>query len=211
VNFSVIDGFTKVTDKDAAVYTRKIAKEEGIFVGNSAGSAVKGLLQLKENFTKDDVVVVLFHDHGSRYVAKIFNDDWMRERGFLDDEKKVAIDLIRDRLNTPLITVKTEELVSHAIEHMRNNNISQIPVTDVDGFVGSVDESDLFRLYFADKDIASKPIKEVMRAPFPIVKSDTSIDQISKLINRDNGAVLVNLGNDTFHIITKHDVVRAIQ
>ncbi|MFZ2283749.1 MAG: pyridoxal-phosphate dependent enzyme, partial [Lutibacter sp.] len=211
VDFSVIDGFTKVTDKDAAVYTRKIAKEEGIFVGNSAGSAVKGLLQLKEHFTKDDVVVVLFHDHGSRYVAKIFNDDWMRERGFLDDEKKVAIDLIRDRIDTPMITVKTEELVSHAIERMRNNDISQIPVTDVDGFVGSVDESDLFRLYFDDKDIASKPIKEVMRAPFPIVKSDTSIDQISKLINRDNGAVLVDLGNDKFHIITKHDVIRAIQ
>jgi cystathionine beta-synthase len=211
VDFSVIDGFTKVTDKDAAVYTRKIAKEEGIFVGNSAGSAVKGLLQLKEHFKKDDVVVVLFHDHGSRYVAKIFNDDWMRERGFLDDEKKLAIDLIRDRIDTPMITVKTEELVSHAIERMRNNDISQIPVTDVDGFVGSVDESDLFRLYFDDKDIANKPIKEVMGNPFPIVKSDTSIDQISKLINSENGAVLVDLGNNEFHIITKHDVIRAIQ
>lgn len=84
VDFSIIDGFTKVTDKDAAVYTQKIAKEEGIFVGNSAGSAVKGLLQLKEHFSKDDVVVVLFHDHGSRYVGKMFNDDWMRENGFID-------------------------------------------------------------------------------------------------------------------------------
>ncbi len=84
VNFDLIDGFTKVTDKDAAVYTRRLAKEEGMFLGNSAGAAVKGVLQLKKHFTKDDVVVVLFHDHGSRYVAKIFNDDWMREKGFLD-------------------------------------------------------------------------------------------------------------------------------
>jgi|TARA_B110000908_G_C10260411_1_gene458797 cystathionine beta-synthase len=84
VDFSIIDGFTKVTDKDAAVYTRRIAKEEGIFVGNSAGSAVKGLLQLKEHFTKEDVVVVLFHDHGTRYIGKMFNDDWMKEVGFLD-------------------------------------------------------------------------------------------------------------------------------
>ena len=83
VDFSVIDKFEKVTDKDAAVYQRKLAKEEGIFVGNSAGSAIKGILQLKEELTKDDVVVVLFHDHGSRYVGKMFNDDWMRERGFL--------------------------------------------------------------------------------------------------------------------------------
>ena len=84
VNFDIIDGFTKVTDKDGAVYTQRLAKEEGMFLGNSAGSAIKGVLQLKEHFTKDDVVVVLFHDHGSRYVGKMFNDDWMREMGYLD-------------------------------------------------------------------------------------------------------------------------------
>ncbi len=84
VDFDIIDGFTKVTDKDAAVYTRRLAREEGMFVGNSAGAAVKGVLQLKAHFNKDDVVVVLFHDHGSRYVGKIFNDDWMRENGFMD-------------------------------------------------------------------------------------------------------------------------------
>lgn len=209
VDFNIIDGFTKVTDKDAAVYTRRIAKEEGIFVGNSAGSAVKGLLQLKENFKKEDVVVVLFHDHGSRYVGKMFNDDWMRERGFLDEEKLIAMDLIKDHINSPLITVKTEELISHAIERMRMNDISQIPVTDVNGFVGSVDESDLFSLYFDDKDIANKPIKEVMSAAFPVVKSNTSIDEISKLIGV-KGAVLVDLGNNKYHIITKHDVISAI-
>ncbi|MGB5204952.1 PLP-dependent cysteine synthase family protein [Eudoraea sp.] len=84
VNFDIIDGFTKVTDKDAAVYTQRLAKEEGMFLGNSAGAAIKGVLQLKEKFNKDDVVVVLFHDHGSRYVGKIYNDDWMKEQGFLD-------------------------------------------------------------------------------------------------------------------------------
>lgn len=85
VNFDIIDGFVKVTDKDAAVYTQKLAKEEGFFLGNSAGAAIKGLLQLKEHFTKDDVVVILFHDHGSRYVGKMFNDEWMREHGFIAD------------------------------------------------------------------------------------------------------------------------------
>lgn len=84
VDFEIIDGFTKVTDKDAAIYTRRLAKEEGMFLGNSAGAAIKGLLQLKEHFTTEDVVVVLFHDHGSRYVGKIFNDDWMRQQGFSD-------------------------------------------------------------------------------------------------------------------------------
>jgi len=85
VNFDIIDGFTKVTDKDAAVYTQRLAKEEGMFLGNSAGAAIKGVLQLKEKFNKDDVVVVLFHDHGSRYVGKIYNNEWMKEQGFLDE------------------------------------------------------------------------------------------------------------------------------
>ena len=84
VDFEVIDGFTKVTDKDAAIYTRKLAKEEGFFLGNSAGAAIKGLLQLKQHFKKEDIVVILFHDHGSRYINKIYNDEWMREKGFLE-------------------------------------------------------------------------------------------------------------------------------
>ncbi|MDY7395493.1 pyridoxal-phosphate dependent enzyme [Aureibaculum sp. 2210JD6-5] len=211
VNFDIIDGFTKVTDKDAAVFTRKLSKEEGIFCGNSAGSAIKGLLQLKHHFKPDDVVVVLFHDHGSRYVGKMFNDDWMRERGFLDEEITKAIDLIKDRVGSQLFTAKTEELVSHAIERMRKHDISQIPVEDQNGFVGSIDESDLFKLYFEDKNIADKPIKEVMRKAFPIVKKDASIDKISNLIDKDNKAVLVDLDNGSYQIITKYDVISAIR
>lgn len=210
VDFSLIDGFTKVTDKDAAVYTRRIAKEEGIFVGNSAGSAIKGLVQLKEHFTKDDVVVVLFHDHGSRYVGKMFNDDWMRDRGFLEEEVTTAEDLIKGHIDKPLLTVKTEELVSHAIERMRDYKISQIPVEDANGLVGSVDESALLRHYLEDKNIAEKPIREVMGAAYPIVAKTTSIDKVSKLITKDNQAVLVDLENGKHHIITKYDIINAI-
>ncbi|WBX75479.1 pyridoxal-phosphate dependent enzyme [Tenacibaculum ovolyticum] len=210
VDFSVIDGFTKVTDKDAAVYTRKIAKEEGIFVGNSAGSAIKGILQLKEHFTKDDVVVVIFHDHGSRYVGKMFNDDWMRERGFLEEKGTTAEDLIKSHIDKSLITAQTEELVSHAIERMRDYKISQIPVRDVNGFVGSVDESALLRSYIEDKNIADKPIKEVMGALYPVVKLNASIDEVSKLITKNNQAVLVDLENGKHHIITKYDIISAI-
>lgn len=210
VDFSLIDGFTKVTDKDAAVYTRKLALEEGIFVGNSAGSAIKGVLQLKEHFKPEDVVVVLFHDSGSRYVGKMFNDDWMRERGFLDEEIKTAVDLIKNHKDKSLVIVRTEELVSHAIDRMKKFNISQIPVIDTTGFVGSVDESDLFRSYLEDKNIADKPIKTVMGKPYPIVKSSTPVDEVSKLITKDNHAVLVELENGNHHIITKHDIISNI-
>jgi cystathionine beta-synthase len=211
VDFSLIDGFTKVTDKDAAVYTRKIALEEAIFVGNSAGACIKGLLQLKEHFKPEDVVVVLFHDSGSRYVGKMFNDDWMRERGFLEENITKAEDVIKDHIDKQLIVVRTEELVSHAIERMRKYKISQIPVVDINGFVGSVDETDLFRSYVADKNVAEKPIKEVMGKPFPIVKLGTPIEEVSRLFTKENDAVLVDLGNGNHHIITKYDIIGSIK
>ncbi len=210
VDFNIIDGFEKVTDKDGAVYTRKLAREEGIFVGNSAGSAIKGLLQLKDKFKPDDVVVVLFHDHGSRYVGKMFNDDWMRERGFLEENVRTAADLVAQGPESGLITVKTEELVSHAIERMRTHEISQLPVVDSTGFVGSLDEGDLFRSYFEDKNIADRPIKEVMNKPFPIVSRTASLEKISKLIDKNNPAVLVDMGEGVHRIVTKHDIIRVI-
>ncbi|HTO34647.1 MAG TPA: pyridoxal-phosphate dependent enzyme [Flavobacterium sp.] len=211
VDFSLIDGFTKVSDKDAAVYTRRLALEEGIFVGNSAGAAIKGVLQLKEHFKPEDIVVVLFHDSGSRYVGKIFNDDWMRERGFLDEEFSKAEDLIKSHIDNPLVIARTEELVSHAIERMKKHNISQIPVIDITGFVGSIDETTLFKSYLEDKSIADKPIKDIMGKPYPIVKASTVVEEVSKLFNNDNRAVLVLLENGKHHIITKHDMISSIR
>lgn len=210
VNFDVIDGFTKVTDKDAAIYTQKLAKAEGFFLGNSAGAAIKGLLQLEDQFTKDDVVVILFHDHGSRYVGKMYNDEWMRERGFVEEEAKNASDLIQEHADKPLITVKTEELVSHAIERMKQYKISQIPVEDTSGFVGALDETDLLRKFLENKNVAQLPIKEVMHKPFPVVAKSTPIEDISKLIQKENNAVLVDLGNGKYSIITKHDIIKAL-
>src|SRR5207253_7581734 len=129
VDFSVIDHFEKVTDKDAALMTRRLAREEGIFAGNSAGSAMAGLLQLKEHFTKDDLVVVIFHDHGSRYLGKMFNDDWMRERGFIEKIGMTAGDLVADRLSGELLSLECNEPVAQAIRVMSEHDFSQISIT----------------------------------------------------------------------------------
>ena len=210
VDFSLIDGFTKVTDKDAAVYTRKIALEEGIFVGNSAGAAIKGLLQLKDHFKPEDVVVVLFHDSGSRYVGKMFNDEWMKEKGYLDEDFQVVEDAIKSHIYKPLIVAKTEELVSHAIERMRKFKISQIPVVDTSGFVGSIDEADLIHAFVENHDILNKPLHTVMGHPYPIVKAGSSIKAMLPLFTPENQAVLIDLGRDKFHIVTKHDLIAII-
>jgi len=181
-----------------------------MFLGNSAGAAMKGVLQLREHFTKDDVVVVLFHDHGSRYVGKMYNDEWMRERGFIEEQVTIASDLIKNHSNKPLITVKTEELVSHAIDRMKHYKISQIPVEDNTGFVGALDETVLLRKYIENKEVVTLPVREVMGAPFPIVNENTPIEEVSKLIDKKQNAILVKLADGSHHIITKHDIISAL-
>lgn len=210
VDFDVIDLFEKVTDKDAAVMTRRLAREEGIFVGNSAGAAVAGLLQLKDKLTEDDVVVVLFHDHGSRYVGKIFNDDWMRERGFLDENIKTAGDMVANHKDEPLVSLYSEELVSHAIAKMRKFGISQIPVTKDGSFVGSLDDSHVYQLLVDNPNLRDAPISSVMQAAFPVVKTTTSLEEVSKLINKQTHAVLVEMPSGGHHIITRYDIISSL-
>lgn len=210
VDFDVIDLFEKVTDKDAAIYTRRLAREEGIFVGNSAGAAIAGLLQLKDELKEDDVVVVLFHDHGSRYVGKIFNDDWMRERGFLEEDLKTAGDLVARHAEEPLVTLYSEELVSHAIVKMRKFNISQIPVLKDGEFVGSLNDHQVYDLLIDNPEMRDTPISKVMKAPFPVVKANTKIEEVAKLINNDVPAVLVELASGSKHILTRQDIIASL-
>lgn len=210
VDFSVIDAFTKVTDKDAAVYCRKLALEEGVFVGMSSGSAIKGLLQMKEELKPDDVVVVLFHDSGSRYIGKVFNDDWMRQKGYFDEEITTVADLIASRGEQSLITLRSGELVSHAIDKMRQHQIGQVPVVSSNGFIGSVKQSDLLDVFLNDLNAAEVSIAKVMGQPYPVVSEKTTIEEVSKLLQQLNQAVLV-ANNGKYQIITKSDILNLIK
>lgn len=210
VDFSIIDHFEKVTDKDAAIYTREIVKQEGIFVGNSAGSAMAGLLQLKNNFKKGDVVVIIFHDHGTRYLGKMFNDDWMRDRGFLVKEKPKAIDLIQNHKNDKLVTVTADQKIGDAVAMMTKFNISQIPVMLHNEFIGSITDTNVYAKLLDNPDLKNQKVEQVMQATFPFVEANATIDQVSKKINKENSAVLVKDENGKTHIITKHDIIHAI-
>ncbi|WP_343692524.1 pyridoxal-phosphate dependent enzyme [Chitinophaga sp.] len=207
-DMSVIDAFTKVTDKDGAVMARRITKEEGIFVGYSAGSAIAGLLQLKASLKPTDVVVVIFHDSGSRYVGKVYNDQWMMERGFLD--VKTVKDVVNGRRNQPLVTIDQEEKVSEAITKMKKYDIEHIPVLHQQEVVGSISESGLFSKLIDDVNLKDAQVKQVMQAAFPEVKMDTPIEKLSVYINKENGAVLTRDESGKAHIITKYDVIQAL-
>ena len=210
VDFSIIDRFEKVTDRDAAIYTREIVKQEGIFAGNSAGSAIAGLLQLGKELTKDDVVVVIFHDHGTRYLAKMFNDEWMKDRGFLVKEQPKAIDLIRYHQHEPLITLSEELPVQSAIEKMAKYNVSQIPITRGETIIGALNDTHLFARLMEDPSLRNQPILSVIQPPFPMVQPEDSLEVVSKKLTKDNPAVLVNDEKGKTHIITRQDVIAAL-
>jgi len=210
VDFNLIDHFEKVTDKDAAVYTRELAKKEGIFVGNSAGAAIAGLLQMKDKFKKDDVVVLVFHDHGSRYLGKMFNDDWMRERGFLEVKKPKALDLIERHKDRKLLTVAADSTVMDAFEMMQKFDISQIPVVNNGDFVGSINDNHLYAKLIANPEIKNEKVSAVMQASFPVVSANAPLEEVTKMINRENSAVLVKDLLGDAHIITKFDIIESL-
>ena len=207
-DMSVIDAFTKVTDKDGAIMARRIAKEEGMFCGYSAGSCLQGMLQLKDQLKKDDVVVLIFHDHGSRYVGKVYNDEWMLERGFL--EMKTFKDLINGRGAQKLITLSASQTIAEAIELMKKYDIENIPVISNGDSIGAISESGLFNKILNDADVKLQPVLAVMEKAYPEVAFDTPVERLSKFINKENGAVLSKDETGRFHIITKYDIIQSL-
>ncbi|RKR82500.1 cystathionine beta-synthase [Mucilaginibacter gracilis] len=210
VDFTLIDHFEKVTDKDAALMTREITLKEGIFAGNSSGSAIAGVLQMKHLFKEGDVVVVIFPDHGSRYVGKMFNEDWLRERGFLADEKLTARTIISKKEKQEIITIDCEKTILEAINTIKSLNISQIPVTQKGMVIGKITESDILDALLENPSLRSQPLKSIATVPFPFVDLNTGINKISSLINKENSAVLVEDDNGNIEIITQYDIINAI-
>jgi len=208
-DMSLIDHFEQVTDKDGAIMARRIAKEEGLFCGYSAGSCLQGLMQLKNKLKKEDVVVCLFHDHGSRYLAKIYNDQWMMERGFL--EVKTLKDIVSARgSKQKLISINSNSLVSDAVSLMRKYEIEHIPVIDQDKIVGSISENGLFQKLFSNPEIKESLVIDTIETAYPMVDFNTPVEKIGTLINKNNGAVLSKDESGNIHIITKYDILQAL-
>ncbi|MDP1745623.1 MAG: pyridoxal-phosphate dependent enzyme [Bacteroidota bacterium] len=211
VDFNVIDRFEKVTDKDAAIMTREITKREGIFAGNSAGSAMAGLIQLKDELKEGDVVVVIFHDHGTRYLGKMFNDEWMLEKGFFDKKGLVAKDFVNTNTNGQLITIEMSDTIGNAVKLMSKMDISQIPVTHDKRVVGSLNESLLYAKIISNPEIKNQSIESIMQPAFPFVDISAPIDSLSAMITDKNPAVLVkDFKLDKTYIITRYDIINAL-
>lgn len=203
-----IDLFEKVADKEGAVMTRRIAKEEGIFVGYSAGSCLQGVMQLKDQLKPDDVVVCIFHDHGSRYVGKVYNDEWMMQHHFLD--VRTIGNIISGRGSRKLITIEETQPISDALDVMKKYQIANLPVKKGNIFTGSLSQAKLFSLISDTPTIRGKNISEVMDAPYQLLPADTDVQDLCKIITNGASAVLSKDVLGDYHIITQYDLVQSL-
>lgn len=213
VDFSVIDEFVKVTDKDAAIMTRRLAKEEGLFVGWSCGSAVFGALEYaKQHLTDQDVMVIILPDHGTRYLGKVYNDAWMKDRGFIEKSTfPTAKDIISKRGAQPLVTVTDGTLLKDVIALMQERGISQLPVINQDcHFVGSISDHKILPILLEDAQSSHKPVRELMGPSFKFVALENTIDVLSGLMTADSKALLATDENHKVHIITQADLLEAM-
>jgi cystathionine beta-synthase len=209
VDFSVIDELYAVTDKDAFLLTRQLARTEGIFAGGSAGSALYAALKAAENMTADDVVVIIIPDSGTRYLSKIYNDNWMRENQFLQPRLKITAGQVvhdKQRRAETLVSVPLGVTVEQAVNLMREHDISQVPVIEGGEVVGSISETRILDILVSDPVAKMKPVAEYMEKPFPVIPEDASIEDIAHNIDHQTPAILVKHGSD-FDIITKSDLI----
>jgi cystathionine beta-synthase len=213
VNFDLIDTFVKVTDKDAAIMTRRLAREEGLFVGWSCGSAVVGALEYaREHMTEEDTMVIILPDHGTRYLGKLYNDNWMKDHGFIEArDYETAKDIVERRNGSDqLFVVQHSTSVGDAIKMLTKEGIDQIPVVKENNFIGSVSTSRLLEQLIDDPELKSKKVEEIMDSPMPFVAMDNTLDVLSSMITKNNRALLVRDHTHQVHIITHHDILKAM-
>ena len=215
MDFKVLDDVMQVTDQECFVWARRLVKQEGIFTGGSGGGCAYAALRLAETLTKDDVVVAFLPDTGMRYLSKVFNDEWMRERGYVDAEVSLtAEDVVRVKRQSgkvrELIVARPYQTVYHALHTMQAQDISQLPVFEETTPIGTIYEDRILNLALQGKDLRKLVIREVMGKPLPVVPKDAPVERITHSLSHEGPAVFVDLGNSHLEILTKYDLMGTI-
>ena len=215
MDFKYLDDVMQVTDQECFVWARRLVKQEGIFTGGSGGGCAYAALRLAETLTQDDVVVAFLPDTGMRYLSKVFNDEWMRERGYVDAEVPLtAEDVVRVKHQSgkvrELIVARPYQTVYHALHTMQAQDISQLPIFEDTTPIGTIYEDRILNLALQGKDLRKLVIREVMGKALPVVPREAPVERITHLLSHEGPAVFVDLGNSHFEILTKYDLMGTI-
>ncbi len=210
LHFEYVDEVLEVTDKESFLMARRLTREEGLLAGGSSGSAVAGMMKIADRFKEEDVVVVLLPDSGERYLSKIYNDDWMRENGFLTPERISVRYLLESKKKTTqtLLAIDPVATVRKAIDLIREHDVSQLPVMDGGTSVGAVHDHELMTAVMEHPEVVDSAVSTVMGPGFPVVDIDALIDDVIALMtSKRNAAVLVREQQQFCGILTRYDVI----
>jgi cystathionine beta-synthase len=215
MDFKVLDEVVQVNDQECFVWARRLAKQEGIFTGGSGGGCVSGALRVAQECKRGDFVVAFLPDTGMRYLSKMYNEEWIRERGYVDSEVPLtAEDVVREKRKSgkvrELVVARPYQTVYHALNTMQQQDISQLPIFEEENSIGTVHEDQILNLALQGKDLRKLVIREVMGKPLPSVPKDAPVERVTHLLSHEGPAVFVEMGNAHYEILTKYDLMSTV-
>ncbi len=215
MDFTVVDDVLQITDRECFLWTRRLARQEGIFTGGSGGGCVLTALRVARELGPEGFVVAFLPDAGMRYLSKIYNDEWMRDNRYLEAEVPIkAEDLVRSKAAAgavrELLSVQPYQTVYHALRTMQGGDVSQLPVFENGTPVGAIYEDHVLKLALQGRDVRKVLVREVMAQPFPVVPAATPVEELSHLISEGNPAVFVEMAPGRYDVVTKYDIIRAV-
>ncbi|HEX2662078.1 MAG TPA: cystathionine beta-synthase [Candidatus Acidoferrum sp.] len=215
MNLKILDDIIQVNDEECFVVARRLAKLEGLFTGGSGGGCLSGALRLATDLGPNDFVVALLPDTGMRYLSKVYNDEWMRERGYVDAAVQMtAAEVVKAKHAAgkvrELVIARPYQTVFHALKSMQDQDISQIPVFEENTPIGTIYEDQILNLALQGKDLRKLVVREVMSNPLPQVPGTAPVERVTHILSHENPAVFVDLGNSHFEILTKYDLMSTV-
>lgn len=215
MHMEILDDVIQVNDEECFVVARRLVKQEGLFTGGSGGGCLSAALRLAADLNPEDYVVALLPDTGMRYLSKVYNDEWMRERGYVESSVKItAAEVVHAKQNSgktrELVIARPYQTVFHALKTMQEQDISQIPVFEENIPIGTVYEDQILTLALQGKDLRKLVVREVMSKPMPKVPKTAPVERITYMLSHENPAIFVEMSDTKFEILTKYDLMSTV-
>jgi cystathionine beta-synthase len=215
MHMGILDDVMQVNDEECFVVARRLAKQEGIFTGGSGGGCLSAALRLAQDLSAKDYVVALLPDTGMRYLSKVYNDEWMRERGYVESSVRItAMEVVNAKQqmgkSREMVIARPYQTVFHALKTMQEQDISQIPVFEENLPIGTMYEDQILTLALQGKDLRKLVVREVMSKPMPKVPKTAPVERITYILSHENPAIFVEMDDSRFEILTKYDLMSTV-